>query len=194
MKKMTPDQVRDVLTKGAKCNGIGPVDMPATDYHGMVDYTSHSVLKKIKDSPSKFLWEMNNPRPPSQAMSIGTAVHAALLEPDYFEATYRVRRDKPKEPERPAELADVTRRSKEGAAAIAAWEATWKPKYDAELAAWESERESSVMVSHDEMELIKRVHYRASNDAFLSQFMVGWRESSFFARDAEIGKIGRAHV
>lgn len=188
MKKMTPVEVRNALVKAS---GVGPIDMPAEHYHGMEDFYSHSVLKRIKDSPSKFRWDVDHPRGPTPAMLLGTAIHAALLEPDVFEAKYRVRRDKPKEPERPAELADVTRRSAEGKAKLDAWEATWRPKYDADLATWERERAESAMLSQDDMDTVLRVHARATDDEFLSQFLIGWRESSFFARDAESGMLLR---
>lgn len=191
MTKATPDSVRVALQR---TRAYGPIDMPAAAYHGMTDFVSHSTLKKMESTPAKFRWDMDHPRSPSAAMQLGTAIHAAVLEPDVFDATYRVRRDKPVEPERPPELADVTRRSKEGKAALDAWEATWKPAHDAALAEWERERATLNMLSQDDMDTVLRVHQRATTDEYFARYLghgVGVREASFFARDPATGLLLR---
>lgn len=188
MKKMTPVEVREAFAKGATT--IGPVAMPNDHYQSMIDFASSSSLKKMEKSPAKFRWEQDHPRSPTAAMLLGTAIHCALLEPDLFEETYRVRREKPKEPERPPELADVTRRSAEGKAKLEAWEATWRPKFEEELKAWETEKACKTFVSQDDMDILCRVHQRAFDHPDFSQYFakgVGLREANFFARDPETG-------
>lgn len=41
-----------------------------------------SRLKPMAQSPKKYLYELNNPKPRTAAMVFGTVVHAMLLEPD----------------------------------------------------------------------------------------------------------------
>lgn len=45
-----------------------------------------STLKHILTSPRQLVHAIDNPIVPSAAMEFGTAVHAAILEPDYFDA------------------------------------------------------------------------------------------------------------
>jgi len=162
-------------------------DIPAEIYHA-TQAVSHSMLKTLRQSPAKLRWEMDHPRRTTPAMSLGTAIHCALLEPDLFDRTYSVKREKPKEPERPAELAEVTRRSADGKAKIDAWEATWKPKFDREMATWEGEREAKQMLSQDDMDTVTRVHARTMDDRFFSQFFSsGEKEKSFFVKDEDTG-------
>lgn len=175
-----------------KKNGVlAYADMPAEVYHS-TSAVSHSMLKMLKQSPAKLRWEMDHPRKQSAAFAIGTAIHAALLEPDIFEATYRVKRDKPVEPERPPHLADVTRRSAEGKAKLDAWELTWLPKYQEDLALWEKERANKTMLSQEDMDTVTRVHARTMDDDFFGQFFSsGEKERSFFAKDEQSGLVLR---
>ena len=52
---------------------------------------SQSSLKKILESPAHFYLEVTNPPPPTEAMTIGTLVHHAFLEPELFTENYTVR-------------------------------------------------------------------------------------------------------
>jgi exodeoxyribonuclease VIII len=158
MKKMDPKTIRDEVAKN-NC-GVGYVDIPARDYHGMDDYVSNSMLRKMKESPAKFKWEMEHPRRSSPAQSLGTAIHAALLEPDVFERTY-------------AAMPKFDRRTKVGKSSAEEWEASNKGKEP---------------LSQDDMDTILRIHARVSDDEFFGQFFGGpYTESSFFAQDQETG-------
>ena len=48
------------------------------------DDVNASSLKSLLESPATYLHTLSNPFQPSAAMALGTAVHAALLEPDAF--------------------------------------------------------------------------------------------------------------
>lgn len=162
-------------------------EMPDNVYRD-IPAINHSSLKKMELSADRFKWEMEHPSERSSAMAIGSAIHMAILEPDKFDSTYKVKRPKPVEMERPPELAAITRKSKEGKAKIDEWEATWKPKYDAELAAWEKERGCSTMISSDEMDVIYRICERThDNEEFAKYFRTGHKEKVFTAKDPETG-------
>lgn len=59
--------------------------MPATQYHA-VEALSASGAKKILRSPAHYKLERDQPSEPTPAMRFGSAVHAAVLEPESFEA------------------------------------------------------------------------------------------------------------
>lgn len=67
--------------------------MSNEDYHSS-DGISKSGLDLIAKSPlhywSKYIDPNREPRVPTPAMILGTAIHTAVLEPDSFAATYRV--------------------------------------------------------------------------------------------------------
>lgn len=58
-------------------------DLSNEDYHS-IDALSSTGVKKILQSPMHYRWERDNPRPPTDAMALGTAVHMGILEPDKF--------------------------------------------------------------------------------------------------------------
>lgn len=63
-------------------------NMPFADYLA-VDAISNSGLKRILRSPAHFKYPEPD-KADSRAMEIGTAIHAAILEPDYFASHYLV--------------------------------------------------------------------------------------------------------
>lgn len=62
-------------------------DMPNADYHGY-DGVSKSGLDKIARSPAHYKY--SEYKPSTRAMVIGTAIHAAILEPERFDNDYLI--------------------------------------------------------------------------------------------------------
>ncbi len=64
-------------------------NVPADVYHATAAVSSTGILDLL-DSPSTFAWWATQPggRPSTQAMEIGTAAHAYVLEPKEFERRY----------------------------------------------------------------------------------------------------------
>lgn len=54
-------------------------DIPERDYHADRTTLSQSGAKVLLESPAQFRWEQDNPKPPSDAMLIGTATHTEIL-------------------------------------------------------------------------------------------------------------------
>lgn len=90
-------------------NRNGLLSMPADQYHAHYA-VGHSGLLRIMRSPAHYTEYISNPPAPTPAMMFGTAFHTALLEPERFADTFVVT---PK----------FDRRTKEGKAAVEAWEA-----------------------------------------------------------------------
>jgi exodeoxyribonuclease VIII len=62
---------------------------------------SHSRLKEIRKSPGHFKYAMDNPSPSTDAMNLGSLVHAMVLEPHTVEGAF-------------LQLPKIDRRTKEG--------------------------------------------------------------------------------
>lgn len=54
------------------------------------DAINFSRLKPIRDTASKCKWEMENPKKPTPAMILGSALHVATLEPARFEQLFHI--------------------------------------------------------------------------------------------------------
>lgn len=71
---------------------LGMVVEPAGDYHARTDVIGTSHIKEMLISPYHYWGKYVNPeRPPNEptpAMIIGSATHAAVLEPETFEKIY----------------------------------------------------------------------------------------------------------
>lgn len=52
------------------------------EYHENKDYIGSTSLKKYLQSPTHYLYNKNNPKPPSEEMSFGSAYHILILEED----------------------------------------------------------------------------------------------------------------
>lgn len=85
------------------------IDISAEEYHADKEILGHSALVEILKSPKHYYHRISNPHVPTASLEFGTALHAALLEPQRFAETYIV---SPK----------FDRRTKEGKADAAAWE------------------------------------------------------------------------
>ena len=60
---------------------IGFVErMPFEEYLA-VDALSGSALMPMRRSPLTYIWNRDNPQPPTDAMMLGTVIHTAILEP-----------------------------------------------------------------------------------------------------------------
>lgn len=64
-------------------------DLPADQYHAL-RAISKSGLDRIAQSPAHFISWLEEPRKSSPALEFGTAVHAAVLEPNTFDNLYWV--------------------------------------------------------------------------------------------------------
>ena len=85
-------------------------DVPSEVYHSW-DAVSASLLADLRRfPPAQVRWNMLHPSAPTPAMRFGSALHAALLEPDTFDERY-------------VRAPDVDRRTKAGKEAWAAVEA-----------------------------------------------------------------------
>ena len=67
----------------------GLLEMPAADYHA-TKALGHSALLKLLRSPAHYQEYVTTPHEATAAMSFGTALHAAVLEPDAFVAEYAI--------------------------------------------------------------------------------------------------------
>lgn len=67
----------------------GLLEMPAADYHAN-SALGHSALLKLLRSPAHYQEYVTTPHEATAAMAFGTALHAAVLEPDAFVAEYAV--------------------------------------------------------------------------------------------------------
>jgi hypothetical protein len=145
---------------------IGPVACHESVYRASPG-ASQSTLKKMKHSAAKCLWEMEHPRPSSEAQELGTAIHAALLEPDVFNDEYVV---KPK----------FDRRTKVG-------------KEGSEL--WEAANAGKRGIDQADMDTVNRVAARVYDNDFYGRFFKsGQKEVSFWSRDPDIGALKRCRL
>jgi hypothetical protein len=90
-------------------------DVPNETYHGDRTAVSSSSLKLLLRSPAHFLARQDEPEESTVAKDFGTALHAALLEPQKYRATYVT---KP----------DINRRTKAGKALAATINAAFADK------------------------------------------------------------------
>jgi len=150
----------DVRTKDFRAfinenKNVGPIDLTYGAYADAPGI-NYSNLKTIDLSASKFLWEKNNPRPKSAAMEIGSAIHAAVLEPEVFAETYISR---PK----------FDRRTKAG-------------KEASEL--FEKENENKICLDASDLAVVNHVADRVRNCRNYGDFFnAGQKEKSFFSTD-----------
>jgi len=137
--------------------------IPAPEYH-KTKALSHSTLKKISDSPSKFIWDLENPKERSAVFALGEAIHAAILEPELFAKNY-------------VKMPKFDRRTKDGKAGAEQWEA---------------ENQGKIGLSPNDWAVVTRVFERANSDQFFSQFFKqGEKETSFFVTDEATGIVKR---
>lgn len=66
--------------------------LPANEYHAMSEW-SQSQLKIVLENPEKLRWRENNEVTTTGSQSLGTLIHAAVLEPDVFEKRYIIKPD-----------------------------------------------------------------------------------------------------
>ena len=59
------------------------LDMPAEKYHA-VDALSKSMMSKILKSPAHYRAALDEHQEPTKSMQMGTAIHAAVLEPQLY--------------------------------------------------------------------------------------------------------------
>lgn len=173
---------------------LGLVDVPMELYHAGPGVSS-SGLKEILKSPAHYQAYKAEPQTDTAALRFGRLVHTRLLEPELFKTTVVVRREKPQEPARPEHLAAVTRRSKEGKAALDEWEASWRPDYLAAVAAWEKETEGKEAISPAEAETLEAIAEAASRNKLASTiFGKGDAEVSCYWIDEETGVLCKARA
>lgn len=142
-----------------KMENISLLSMPADHYH-LHPAVGHSGLVRIMRSPAHYREYVTNPPEPTPAMQLGTAFHAALLEPEQFVETFVV-------------ATKFDRRTKDGKAAAEAWEA---------------DNAGKTALTAEQMEAIQSMAYlvrcHAGADKLLSH---GLAEMSGFWIDPESG-------
>lgn len=122
---------------------------------------SRSDLWKIRTTPEKFKYEMENPEPPSPALLFGQLIHGMLLLPDEaFTAQFAV-------------APNVDRRTKGG-----------REEYADFLAA----NEGKTIVPHDMYDLACAMGEAALGVPFVRKLLDGDREVPFFWRDELTGE------
>jgi len=100
--------------------------LPAEEYHSN-PAIGHSSLLKLMRSPAHYIDYATSPRKPTPAKQLGSAFHAALLEPEVFKQSYVVA---PK----------FDRRTKDGKSQAEAWETA-----NAEKTALSAEQMESIL-------------------------------------------------
>ena len=157
MKQFTPDEIRAVVEQSGRA---GYIDIPADEYHAMTDFSSNSMLRRMKLSAAKYRLSLQQTSRSSPAQSLGTAIHMALLEPELFDKTYAI-------------MPRFDRRTKDGKAKAEEWELAYKGR---------------TAISQDDMDVIHKLHQKVFDDDFYQQFFSkGAKESSFFAIDEKTG-------
>lgn len=138
------------------------------DYHGGPGI-SISGLKLFQRSPLHYWSTYHDPNRPeredSKAFRLGTAIHAAVLEPDAFAATYKV-------------APQCDRRTKEGKAIAAAFEAECGP--------------DTVILPPDEFAAVEAIAAQVKRHPMASNIMAqGAPEVSVYWEDVETGVLCR---
>lgn len=59
-------------------------DLTNDEYHGSNGTSSTTLKKFLQVTPAQILYDKENPKPPSDAMNLGSAVHSMALEPFNF--------------------------------------------------------------------------------------------------------------
>ena len=138
----------------------GFISMANNAYHADVSSIGHSKLLKVLRSPAHYKYSLDNPMEPTPAMAFGTAVHAAVLEPDLFDSQFGV-------------MPKYDRRTKEGKEAAAKFE---------------SENLGKTMITEDDVQAISQIKFNiAQHFGASSKLKRGTAELSGFWTDVETG-------
>lgn len=135
------------------------IDMTNEEYHSDRTAVSSSGLKELLRSPMHFQHYLNGERQEREVFRLGTAIHAALLEPDRFAAEYLIAPDKG--------------RSKDSKAA-----------YEEFI----KQHPGAYFISQSEMDMINGIAEQVSKHSYASELLkLGVAEQSFFWTDEETG-------
>lgn len=147
--------------------------VPDEDYFAF-DAANQSLISWHDDSAAhcraRMLRKVDSDSP---ALAFGRAVHCAIFENEKFGSLYAVKEDKPKEPERPADLKDVTRRSAAGKLLLESWEKNWLPGYNKLVEEWEERNKGKTFLKAEEFEAIYQIAGKTAHDPFIRQFVEG---------------------
>lgn len=140
--------------------GLHP-DVPAEEYHAW-PAASQTLLKVMRDrSPAHAREQMMNPKPPTPAMMLGTAVHTAVLQPDVFAREFM-------------QIPDINRRTKAG-----------REKW-AQLVNYVGEE---YLLRPDDYDLCLRIRDAVHAHPIASRLIVGDTEQSVVWRDQHTGVL-----
>jgi len=82
-------QLLDAIDRGRAPEPGFYRNIPDYEYHGIWRVLSNSLLQEMKRSPLHAYHAMSAPSDdPTPAMQLGTAVHAAILQPDFFSSNF----------------------------------------------------------------------------------------------------------
>ena len=131
------------------------------------EYRSHpaisrSDLWKIRESPEKFRFAMDNPEPPSQALLFGQVIHKLILLPDEFSTEFAV-------------APVVDRRTKYG-----------RERWDA--FSEEAMEKGMTVIPNDMFELAVAMAKVAQEVPFVKKLLDGEHEKEFFWTDEATGE------
>lgn len=91
--------------------GIYP-GVPFADYLAIDAVSRTDVNVLIEEGVTAYLWARDNPKPSKKAMTLGTAAHAALFEPEVFAETYtRIETERRRSKEWNAAVAELDERT-----------------------------------------------------------------------------------
>lgn len=138
-----------------------------SDYDQIPALRSH-VIQDMRRSPAHCRYNLDHPAEATDAMVLGEAVHAAVLEPDRFESMYVARPDH--NPDVPWSLEHKNSKA-----------------YKAGRAAWDAQYESCIILGEGEHSLCSSLRQAAWKHPLVKRLLTGKGSN-------EVGEIGRAHV
>ena len=136
------------------------VDIEASQYHADKNIVGHSGLVKMLQSPAHFWHSCITPHEPTAALAFGTAVHAAVLEPNLFSSSF-------------VAAPKFDRRTKQG-------------KEDFEQ--WSSQNQGKTIITDDDLQAINGITASIAGHKKAQEFLGNCvAEKSFFWKDLETG-------
>lgn len=127
---------------------------------------SRSELWRISESPEKFKYFKDNPEPSTPALVFGQVLHKLVLQPESFEDDFAV-------------VPNVDRRTKEGKAAYAEFEA---------------KSEGKTVITADIYKVASEMRDALYQNAYVRKLLSGEREKEYFWLDSLTGEECKCRV
>lgn len=84
---LTEEQIRSDIAK-SPTNGVSYEGISNEDYHKGPGVSSSNIKTVLNKTFGHYLEEKKNPKDPTPALRLGTAIHTRILEPDLYEKNY----------------------------------------------------------------------------------------------------------